>query len=1360
MGNSKLIWVLLGGLVMIGIVGLFFMESIPPKIETESKFSFSKLRKEGPDEFFQIHHMIRTRVGDQNPRYPSNYKFEAFQKAWQSSQNRIQFRDPLPWIERGPGNVSGRTRSIIVDPDDPSFETWYVGSAGGGVWKTENAGQSWSNLTEHLPNLSTSILAIAPSNPDVFYLGTGEGYSAFHDITGSGIWKSLDRGETWSQLESTKNAQIRFGNIQRIIVNPDDENEVLVTTSASWRKDLGVSAFGYIHKSSDGGNNWETKFSTPRLVQQIMADPSNFNILYATENGHAILKSMDAGETWNAIYDFSKLRLGRLEMAIAPDDSNIIYVSAEDRVDGFSLYKSTDGAQTFTKILTEAGNPLRDIFNGQGNWDNTIAVNPYASDEVFVGGAGPIIKIKTESSINEVQFDTIINNTEFLGLVDFGGERNGIYFPEEYFQSTEGQTTSQPGDYVDIEMRFGANIQQKVHRFRPIQGSRGDFEYVDYINLPFEVINTENSQPLMVSFLDQNEDAIWSLDSFETTNIPLEAIIVHNIPYDDESPDLEIQDNLLNGALYVGVFGTINGAVDLENVPGSSIEVKVNLIEEVIGNTTPVTDGYGDFEDDFPEIGSKGVHVDHHNLLLIPIDSTTESFYILNANDGGVAFSKDNGQTFVQTGASFDIGLDNILTGLNTAQFYGVDKMNGASRYVGGTQDNGSWVSGIDPDNSSEWVSAPSGDGFEAAWHYQDSLKIIETSQRNSFYRSVDGGASWESFTVPGFGPFVTRIANSKQDPELAFAVSSSGVLRSYDFGASWEVIEMPSEWNFSATYGPPIEISLASPLVVWTGIQLSSNSQIVVSKDGGSTFNPTSEYLLADLGVVTSIATHPTNPATAYATFSMADGPKVLKTTNFGEEWTDLSGFVTNQENSDNGFPDVATYSLLVMPFDTNTLWAGTEIGLFESRNGGITWQFADNGLPPASIWEMKIVNNEVVLATHGRGVWSVALPELSGYEPQIPSFLAPVVNVIGEGFDNIIEGEVALRSPYDSALLQVEVPMGADETILLGEQIFPANDAPANQLFSLKLTGLPEDTILEANLRIKAFKNGLELNSLKKVVIYDVELNPVLSYRNDFNAGQSDFARLGFNVFTAEGFVDPALHSPHPYNNRSTYSSILQIPLIVDDQNPLLTFDEVVSVEIGDSPEFGSSRFYDYVVVEGTNDKGRSWKVLEGYDSSFDPVWETAYNNGEQGNPALVVNHEINLIEHFMGGDTVYLRFRLVSDPFVTGWGWMIDNIQAGEVISSTNSAESALEIPRINIFPNPAKDWISVNMEIPRQGSLKLDILNSKGQKMVGLEQMVVSGNHREKIPLNQLPNGIYFVRIHLLGQSFTKKILIQK
>lgn len=182
-------------------------------------------RREGPHNFYALHHAIRTKDGELTPRYETNYKQKALQKALKLNKTQGKKRENLAWTERGPGNVGGRTRGLIVDKRDTTLQTWLAGSAGGGIWKTEDGSQSWRLVTEEISNMAAATLASSDTNPDIIYAGTGEGFDD-QMIKGDGIYKSIDGGENWTLLTATANNP-SFENVLRIVVDPNDPNILL-----------------------------------------------------------------------------------------------------------------------------------------------------------------------------------------------------------------------------------------------------------------------------------------------------------------------------------------------------------------------------------------------------------------------------------------------------------------------------------------------------------------------------------------------------------------------------------------------------------------------------------------------------------------------------------------------------------------------------------------------------------------------------------------------------------------------------------------------------------------------------------------------------------------------------------------------------------------------------------------------------------------------------------------------------------------------------------------------------------------------------------------------------------------------------
>jgi photosystem II stability/assembly factor-like uncharacterized protein len=926
--------------------------------------------KNGPAIFNDIHNIIRTSPGDEAPKYGIGDVAKELKKA----KTLSKAASDLNWIERGPANVAGRTRDVIVDPADSTARTWFLGSVGGGIWHTEDAGDSWELLTPDITSMATSALAMAPSDNNVIYAGTGEGIGSLPAIAGTGIWKSTDRGRSWQVLESTSNNN-NFAYISRIIINPNDENEVLVCTRS---KRIGGTRVSRIYKTTDGGITWISALSRSNtLIQQLVASPDDFNVLYATLNNVGVYKSTNAGNSWTSVWDVVDGER-RIEMAISPHDAGVAYLSCEI-ADGSSLYYTRDTFRTVTKAIFSGRQP--NWLANQGWYDNTLAVHPYNDSLVWVAGQSSMMEIKLGEEFGTIiQYDEFENNTTFIQPIDNsafpfepGGQAESLFVGSPYSLETTDD------DLVNVEIRFGDSISSKAHLMN-VDLINFDFTFNKMIDVPFMAWDLVNNRQIAMSVFDTDGNGEWSFEDYSNVSDPFHDVVTTNsTPYTDVENSRIATDNPLYKAQYYFFMGRsedYDGSID--SFPNGTINFKTINAMGLISDFSLVTDGYGSYID-VEDVGSKGVHVDHHNIVMIPRDSATGHFYVLNANDGGVAFSTDSGSTFKQTGDSFNDGTISTIKGYNTSQFYGVDRKNGENRFIGGTQDNGSWLSPSKPDKNSSWVDAPSGDGFECAWHYENPSLILETSQRNNLFKSYDEGESWVNIDLPeSGGPFLTRLASSQLNPDLVFMVSDSGLLRSPDFAETWEVIDMPESWDFNSSYGAPTAISLADPTIVWSGSQLSEDSRICYSTDAGLSFEPASNLSGSNLGLVTGITTHPSDPNTAYALFSQKNSPKVLVTHDLGSSWEDLSGYYPADIESNNGFPDVAVYSLLVMPWDEDRIWVGTEIGIFESLDGGVSWAYAQNGLPSVAIWQMKIVNDEIVFATHGRGIFTLNNAEL----------------------------------------------------------------------------------------------------------------------------------------------------------------------------------------------------------------------------------------------------------------------------------------------------------------------------------------------------------------------------------------------
>lgn len=257
----------------------------------------------------------------------------------------------------GPAGMSGRVTAIDAVHDNPDII--YIGTASGGVWKSEGGGVTWSPIFEKEKVASVGALAIDQSNPDVIWVGTGEGNPRNSATSGAGVYRSLDGGASWQLmgLEGTRN-------IHRVIIDPRNSNVVYVGAQGSaW----GESADRGVYKTTDGGKTWKKILytNTKTGIGELIMDPNNPNKLFAAMwefrrwpwffksggEGSALHVTHDGGETWKKLTEDNGLpkgELGRMGLAISRSNSKVVYALIESKKN--ALYKSEDGGVKWTKV--------------------------------------------------------------------------------------------------------------------------------------------------------------------------------------------------------------------------------------------------------------------------------------------------------------------------------------------------------------------------------------------------------------------------------------------------------------------------------------------------------------------------------------------------------------------------------------------------------------------------------------------------------------------------------------------------------------------------------------------------------------------------------------------------------------------------------------------------------------------------------------------------------------------------------------------------------------------------------------------------------------------------------------------------
>jgi photosystem II stability/assembly factor-like uncharacterized protein len=310
--------------------------------------------------------------------------------------------DPVQWTALGPAPiingqtpgqrpVSGRISAVAADPNDANV--LYLAAAGGGVWKTTDAGADWTPLTDDQPTLFMGALALAPSDPNVIYAGTGEATSSILSFTGHGVLKSTDAGATWTLL-----GQDVFDRraISQIVVSPIDPDTVFVAVGGSGVH--GVGGNTGIWESTDGGLSWTnttTSISTTEGFSDVEIDPTDPQTLYAAVGSirgsavNGVYKTTDGGATWSAAGNFPMgVGDGRITVAVAPTDTQTLYamISGSGQAGTtlgrvVAVMKSTDGGTTWVALPNTP-----DLENGW--YGLPLAVDPSDVNTVYAASGG------------------------------------------------------------------------------------------------------------------------------------------------------------------------------------------------------------------------------------------------------------------------------------------------------------------------------------------------------------------------------------------------------------------------------------------------------------------------------------------------------------------------------------------------------------------------------------------------------------------------------------------------------------------------------------------------------------------------------------------------------------------------------------------------------------------------------------------------------------------------------------------------------------------------------------------------------------------------------------------------------------
>src|SRR6056300_550879 len=660
----------------------------------------------------------------------------------------IQYREIGPF--RG-----GRSAAVTGVPGQPNL--FYMGATGGGVWKTDNAGTTWKNISDGFFGGSIGAVAVAPSDPNVIYVGGGEVTLRGNVSSGSGMYKSIDAGKTWNFIGLPESRHI-----PRVRIHPTNPDVVYAAVLGNIYKPTQERG---VYKSTDGGKSWRgTLFANANAgAVDLVIDPNNARVLYATTwrvnrtpyslnsggEGSKVWKSTDAGESWTELSTnkgFAKGTLGIMGIVVSPVKADRVWAMVENKDQG-GLYRSEDGGATWNKINDER--KLR-----QRAWYYTRL---YADSQ----------------------------------------DADGLYVLNvRYHKSTDGgksfETANAPhGDHHDLWIAPEDNQRMIMADDGGAQVSTdGGASWSTYHNQPtaqYYRVTTDNSFPYRIYVAQQD-------NSTQRVKHRSDGGSISESDWEEtaggESAHIAV-DPKINDIVYGGSYGGFLTRVNHKTGTTRGINVWPD---------NPM--GYGAegmkyrFQWNFPIIFSKH-NPDKLYTFSQHVHATTnegQSWEILSPdltrNDPTKLVSSGGPITQDNTGVEY---YATILAAAESPLKEGLLWVGSDDGLIHISQDGGSSWQNITPKNMPTWamVNSVEPSAFDPAVCYIAATSYKSGDFTPYLYKTADYGKTWTTITKGIPNEHFTRVL--REDPAvkgLLYAGTEKGMYVSYNDGASWEAFQ------------------------------------------------------------------------------------------------------------------------------------------------------------------------------------------------------------------------------------------------------------------------------------------------------------------------------------------------------------------------------------------------------------------------------------------------------------------------------------------------------------------------------------------------------------------------------------------
>jgi photosystem II stability/assembly factor-like uncharacterized protein len=679
----------------------------------------------------------------------------------------------------GPALMSGRVGDIEGHPSNS--EIIYIGAAGGGVWKSQDAGVTFNPIFDEYCQ-SIGAIAVSPSDPDnTLWVGTGETWTRNSVTIGDGIYKSSDSGKSWKKMGLEKSERI-----SAIEVHPKN-NEVVYAgvLGALWSN----SAERGVYKTTDGGKTWNKILFVNETTgcSELIMDPTNPEVLYAAfwefrrtaysfNSGglsSALYKTTDGGKTWNKIHTgFPAGKLGRIAVAVAPSNSNILYAVVEAEKDK-GLYRSDDGGANWKFLNGDFGLVVRPFYFSR------ITIDPKNPDIVYKAGLYGYMSrdggktFKSMGSMHSDIHDYWVDPNDSQRV--FAATDGGVY------RSTNSGTTMQIVENLPLSQFYHVSIdnrepffvygglQDNNSWFGPSDSPGGiearDWELVGQGD-GFRVY-PHPTQPHVVYSEMQGAEQVWRYDtkSRQLKNIkPFAGQGDPKLRFNWNTPITTSTHN--PDRLYIG-----SQFLHLSNDRGDTWK-KISLDLTTNNPTKQMQEESGGLSAD-----NSGAE-NHCTIFTIADSPKNEKVIWVGTDDGQIQVSKDGGATWTNVTANvtglpantwcYHIEASVFGEGTAYAVFEG-HTTGDFTPYLYKTTDYGATWKSIVTSEITTFIRSVQEDFV--------NQNLLYVGAENGLYITLDGGAHWSRFTNNMPAVAVHYLELDKKSNSLVMATHGRGII-------------------------------------------------------------------------------------------------------------------------------------------------------------------------------------------------------------------------------------------------------------------------------------------------------------------------------------------------------------------------------------------------------------------------------------------------------------------------------------------------------------------------------------------------------------------------------------------------------